>query len=167
MKKILLISFCLCSFLLGASQNILTANFKIADIKGSLALKYDTLSRQKGKLGLYYQKGEDIISKIDSGFTDEFSYREFRTSLDTIFSQLMKKMGKPDSAKIASDAPPVINQLSEDWFKEIKKKLKPSSENLMAFKPEIKLELSDSLTADIIPNCNLKIYKEETNRSSK
>lgn len=152
-------------FKCGLSQTILTVPFKINDLEGSLKLKYDTLSSVKGRLGFYYTKGNTEVISIDSGFTDIISMREFRTSLDTLRIHLfnnLKQQNFKDSTRVKSALEFFIPQSAEEWYQEINKKVKPQK-TTASFIPDIRLELDDSLTADIIPNCYLPIYKEGTN----
>jgi hypothetical protein len=149
------------------SQNIYKYPFKISALKGSLELKYDTISSTKGKLGLYYKNDSLSLESIDSAFTNEFSQREFLSSVNTCSANLIKSLKQQklaDSSRIETALPVLITQLVSEWYKKIKDGIKPQKEEFLSFKPEIKLELSDSLTADIIPRCTLRIYKEVENQ---
>jgi hypothetical protein len=164
MRKLYLFIGCLLWLFCANAQNILRDTLKISGLEGSLEIKYDTMSASRGKLAFYYKKGNDSITSVDSAFTEEFSKREFMSSLDTIGAALSRKLQEKqmgDFNRVQTAVPIIINQEKEEWFKKVKERLKPQKAALLLFKPEIKLELSDSLTADIIPNCYLPIYKIE------
>lgn len=164
MRKILVLLLLLPAFC-SIAQSHLEYPFHITGTEGSLVLKYDTISATKGKLGFYYKKGAMEIAAVDSGFTNEFSLREFRSVLDiqqdSLFRNLKRNNCK-DSLIINTALKYLIPQLSGEWYKKIKESSTSKKQTTTSFLPEIKLELDDSLTAEIIPNCHLPIYKSDT-----
>lgn len=146
------------------AQSIINEKYTIANAEGTLYLKYDTINSKKGRLGLYYKKENIEIASIDSAFTDEFSLREFQSSMSVISSGLIKNLRQQklaDSSRIESALPIINTQLSPDWYKKIKDGIKPKPVE-SKFKPDINLELSDSLTALIIPDCEIQLFMEDS-----
>lgn len=133
---------------------------------GKVVFEFDTTSGSRSRARFIYsgKNSSDVEVKVecpDSSFESKYSSTEFKQILKSLITNCLQNGladDNPDKTIIADQLPVIVGAIGREWYDVIQNELEEKENKVQSNVGN--LSYNDSLMANLLINCKLKVYKE-------